>query len=126
MYGKIHLELTNLLITDTNDSEEEMEEVFSWISEISREIPLHLSRYFPNYKFDKSQTPVATMKRGFKIAQKYLDFVYLGNINLDQGHDTVCPECGEVLIERNFYKAHSYLEEGQCPECGRQIYGKFN
>ena len=125
MYQEIHIELTNLLISDINDSKEDLNDLFSWIKDIDPEVPLHLSRYFPNYKFDKEQTSIQTMKKAYKIARKYLDFVYIGNIRLEKGNNTICPECGETLIKRNFYNSQSYLKENECPICGKEIYGEF-
>jgi len=48
-----HIEITNLIIPDLNDSEEEIKEMVDWISSLSKEIPLHFSRYFPCYKMLK-------------------------------------------------------------------------
>src|SRR5690606_30637498 len=42
-----HLELTNLLVTGKNDSEEELFALVGWIASLDPAIPLHLSRYFP-------------------------------------------------------------------------------
>ena len=125
MYKNIHIELTNLLISDINDSEAELKELFSWVKDIDPEIPLHLSRYFPNYQFDKEQTSIQTMKKAYNLAKKYLNYVYLGNVRLEKGSDTFCSECGKDLIKRNFYNSQSYLEGNKCPECGNIIYGEF-
>ncbi|GAE89848.1 radical SAM domain protein [Acetivibrio straminisolvens JCM 21531] len=52
-----------------------------WLSTISKDIPLHLSRYFPNYKVqDIPPTPKETLYKAREEAQKYLDYVYLGNV----------------------------------------------
>src|SRR5690606_38964758 len=46
-----HLEITNLVIPGMNDDETKFEEMVKWISEeLGQHIPLHLSRYFPQYK----------------------------------------------------------------------------
>ncbi|MFW6006584.1 MAG: AmmeMemoRadiSam system radical SAM enzyme [Halanaerobiales bacterium] len=126
MYKKIHVELTNLLITDTNDDEKELENLFSWIADINPAIPLHLSRYFPNYNFDKPATSVELMEKSFQQAREKLDFVYLGNIRSDTGNNTICPQCGKTLIKRKGYSTVSFLNNRNCPRCGYEIYGKFN
>lgn len=76
-----HVEVTTLVIPDLNDSVEEIDELASWLSSISSEIPLHLSRFFPNYLMsDKSPTPVETLKTARSQALKYLKHVHLGNV----------------------------------------------
>lgn len=89
-----------------------------WIASINPEIPLHLSRYFPNYQLDKPATPVATLERAYQIAKEYLKYVYLGNTG--STNDTRCPDCDERLIERNGYRT-KVLVENECPKCGRKI-----
>ncbi|MDR1800228.1 MAG: AmmeMemoRadiSam system radical SAM enzyme [Lachnospiraceae bacterium] len=47
-----HVEVTTLVIPQENDSEEEMIALTDWLAGINPEIPLHLSRYFPRYKYN--------------------------------------------------------------------------
>lgn len=46
--GKCHVEITCLIIPDLNDSPQEIEAMAMWIATLSPEIPLHLSRFFPD------------------------------------------------------------------------------
>ena len=76
-----HVELTTLVIPRKNDDPEEMEREVEWITSISPEIPLHLSRFFPRYKVDDlPPTPAETIYRLKDIAQKKLKYVYTGNL----------------------------------------------
>ncbi|HHW48591.1 MAG TPA: AmmeMemoRadiSam system radical SAM enzyme [Clostridiaceae bacterium] len=76
-----HVEITTLVIPGLNDSVEEIEELSKWLSSISPEIPLHLSRFFPNYRMtDRPPTPVETLKKARDKALERLRFVYLGNV----------------------------------------------
>lgn len=76
-----HVELTTLIIPGENDSEDEMREEAKFIANIDPVIPLHISRFFPQYKMtDKPPTPVRTLERLKKIASEYLEHVYLGNV----------------------------------------------
>ncbi|MGI6588458.1 MAG: AmmeMemoRadiSam system radical SAM enzyme [Peptococcia bacterium] len=75
-----HLEITTLLIPQKNDNLEEIANLAQWIANLDRKIPLHLTRYFPNYKLQISATTRETMQKVKKVAEKYLDYVYLGNI----------------------------------------------
>jgi Pyruvate-formate lyase-activating enzyme len=76
-----HIEITTLLIPGLNDSEKEIEELSKWLSNISNGIPLHLTRFFPNYKMtDRPPTPVSTIYKARDIALKWLKYVYIGNV----------------------------------------------
>jgi pyruvate formate lyase activating enzyme len=75
-----HVEVTTLLVTGLNDSEEEISALADWLAGVNKDIPLHLSRYFPNYKMELPPTPLATMERAREIAQQKLKYVYLGNV----------------------------------------------
>jgi len=75
-----HVEITTLLVTGLNDSPEEIGKLVDWLAALDPNIPLHLSRYFPNYKLDLEPTPLDTMYRAREIALEKLKYVYLGNI----------------------------------------------
>ncbi|MGI6747608.1 MAG: AmmeMemoRadiSam system radical SAM enzyme [Anaerovoracaceae bacterium] len=76
-----HVEITTLIIPGCNDSIEEMEDMAKWISSMSRDIPLHLSRYFPNYEMaDRPPTPRDTLAILKQAAERHLKYVYLGNV----------------------------------------------
>lgn len=78
---KCHVEVTTLIIPGLNDTEEEMEDLSSWLSSLSPEIPLHLTRFFPRYKLsDRGPTPHETLERLALIAKTRLKYVYLGNV----------------------------------------------
>ena len=77
---RCHVEVTTLLIPGENDSEEEIRELARWLSSISSEIPLHLSRFFPRYRMlDRPPTPVEQVYRLTETARRYLSYVYTGN-----------------------------------------------
>ncbi|MEA4882623.1 MAG: AmmeMemoRadiSam system radical SAM enzyme [Clostridia bacterium] len=117
-----HVELTTLVAPGLNDSEQEMSELSSWVAELSPEIPLHISRYYPNYRMTAAATPVETLERCAKAARERLNYVYIGNADVLGGNDTVCPDCGELLIERRGYShVVVHLAEAACPRCGRGI-----
>jgi len=76
-----HIELTNLVIPGLNDSDENFTRLVDWIYDnVGADVPLHFSRYFPCYKFDRPLTPKETLERAYKIAKKKLKNVYLGNV----------------------------------------------
>ena len=75
-----HVEVTTLIVPGLNDTDEAMEAESSWLSTLSPELPLHISRFFPRcHMTDCQPTPTATIYRLHEIAQKHLTFVYTGN-----------------------------------------------
>lgn len=122
---EIHLEVTNLIVTDLNDDLEELESLFRWLAEINNEIPLHLGRYHPAYKLDNPPTDLELMKKAYQEAEKYLEHVYLGNAVIKNTADTFCSDCGEKLIKRRAYNVENRLESNRCFNCGKKLYGEF-
>ncbi len=116
--NKIHMELTTLVITNTNDSEEEMNDIIDFISSISRDIPFHISRYHPEYNFSQPATSINKIDNYIRLARKKLNFVYGGNMSGNS--DTLCKNCNELLVKRNYYESNikSLDEKGNCSKCG--------
>jgi len=78
-YKNCHVEVTTLVIPGENEND--IEEIAKWLSSIDPNIPYHLSRFFPRYKFsDRDPTPPETMYKLRDIAKKHLKNVFLGNI----------------------------------------------
>ena len=116
-----HLEITNLIIPGLNDDEAGFEEMSKWIAtELGRNVPLHLSRYFPQYKLNLPPTPVDKLESLYNIAKKHLFHVYLGNVNYEDHSSTTCPNCGEILISRKWHKTstQNLAKNGSCFNCG--------
>lgn len=75
-----HVELTTLIVPGENDRLEEMEEEAEWIASLGMEIPLHVSRFFPQYHMrEKRATEVKQVYKLAEAAGKYLKYVYTGN-----------------------------------------------
>ena len=78
-----HVELTTLIIPGKNDSMEEIRALSRWIAGLKegegKNIPLHISRYFPRYHEELPPTPVETIYRLRDIAGEVLSYVYTGN-----------------------------------------------
>ncbi|HPQ67787.1 MAG TPA: AmmeMemoRadiSam system radical SAM enzyme [bacterium] len=119
----VHVEVTNLLITGENDDEASVRDLVDWLASVSPDIPLHFSRYFPQHKFHAPQTPVASLERAAAIAREKLNFVFLGNVQLAHGSDTVCPHCGQTVIDRRGYLTNRRQLQpgGKCGHCGAQL-----
>lgn len=76
-----HVEVTTLIIPGWNDSVDEMEEMTQWLASLSPEMPLHLSRYFPQYQMtERPLTSLDSLQELKRTAEQHLRYVYLGNI----------------------------------------------
>ena len=72
-----------------------------WIAgELGRDIPFHLSRYFPMYKREDPATTGGALTKLAEIASKNLRYVYVGNLVADTGQNTVCPQCGKTVTKK--------------------------
>ena len=119
-HPEIDLEVTTLVIPGYNDSDKEMEEITDFLASLNKDIPYHLSAYYPAYKFKAPPTPVETLERLKEIAERKLNYVYLGNVAGPT--NTYCPECGALLIERHgYYTGIVDLKGDKCGKCGAKI-----
>lgn len=79
--GGIHLEVTTLVIPGKNDDMKTIEKMCKWLKKELGDVPLHLSRFFPHYKMKNVKiTPLETLQKAKKVAEKYLSKVSLGNV----------------------------------------------
>lgn len=117
-----HVELTNLIVTDLNDSPEELQDLIDWIAKVNPEIPLHFSRYFPNYKLNNPPTPLSTLHIAYRMAKTKLKYVYLGNVAEEETNCTYCSHCQKRVIRRDGYQVIEQLVRDQsCPACNTRI-----
>lgn len=119
-HKKTHLEITTLLIPNINDSDKELNDIANFISNISKDIPWHISAFHPSYKLDEPPTPLNLLKKAKTIGEKYLNYVYLGNVPADI--NTYCPDCKTLVVDRTNNKL---LIKNNCPKCKKEIYGKW-
>ncbi len=75
-----HVEVTTLIVPGENDTEEEMLSLSGWLAGIRKDIPLHISRFFPRYQMqDVEATPITQVYRLAEIARSNLLYVHEGN-----------------------------------------------
>ena len=118
---KIHLELTTLVIPGYTDSHEEIAEIAKFIAEQHPDIPLHLSCYYPAYKFNAPPTEPGRVFELAETARQYLNFVYPGNVGLREVN-TACSKCNNVLIRRQGYQVEMPgIDGGSCNQCGYPV-----
>jgi len=126
----VWFEITTLLIPQQNDSDAELHAMCEWILEnLGSDVPLHFSAFHPDWKMrDIPKTPAATLSRARNIAlQTGLNYVYTGNVHDTKGSSTYCQQCGERLIERNWYELGEWRLDanGHCKNCGGKLAGVF-
>jgi pyruvate formate lyase activating enzyme len=122
----VHLEITTLVIPGVNDQAEVLRGIAQRIlAELGPDVPWHVNRYYPAYRFTALTTPVDTVERAWQIGiEAGLKFVYLGNVLGHRQGKTYCPECGTLLIGRwGLSITTCRLDHGRCPECGREVPG---
>ncbi len=115
----VHVETTCLVIPGWNDKPSQVEELVKRITDIDKTIPFHFSRYHPCHKMEAPPTPVATLERAAKIADKSLDYVYLGNVS-SGWESTRCPRCGEIVIKRSGYNIEARKHQHKFKLAGKR------
>ena len=122
----LHLEVVNLVIPTLNDSDEDLTAISRWlVRNLGREIPLHFSRFFPQYQMrNLPETPASTLDRAKQIAESEgLYHVYIGNILRPGAEDTRCQACGQCLVKRAGYTIlENHVVEGRCAACKTKVY----
>lgn len=124
-YG-IWLEVTTLIVPGVNDDPGELKALASFIcNDLWQETPWHLSRFYPQYKMnDRNPTEGSILFETMAMGQSVgLNYVYLGNIG--EANNTICKNCGHVLIRRTGYTTHvdGIDDEGFCERCGTALDG---
>jgi pyruvate formate lyase activating enzyme len=122
----IWVEVTTLIVPGQNDSDFELNNIAKFIAGVGKEIPWHISRFHPDYKFtDSVPTPIETLRKAQEIGRSNgLHYIYLGNVH--EGLDTKCKKCGELLLKRAYMGVNNnIIKNGKCPKCGTMVDGAF-
>jgi pyruvate formate lyase activating enzyme len=119
--GRIHLEVTTLIIPTKNDDPVQIESLAAFVASLDPDIPLHLSCYFPKYKYTLPPTPPSVVKKLAEAARQHLRYVYVGNVGTEDSN-TVCPKCGSLLVRRLGYSVRlEGLRGNTCRRCGTKV-----
>jgi pyruvate formate lyase activating enzyme len=122
----VHLEIAYLVIPGYNDNGQ-VEDFIDWtISSLSSEIPVHFNRFHPDHRLtDVKSTPTGTLLDIKKKAiTKGMANVFIGNVGGEGLNDTICPECGKVIISRKGFRSPGIrIKDGKCPRCSHGVYG---
>lgn len=119
--GRVHLEVTYLVIPGENDADEALDATAEWIAtRLGRQVPTHLLAYFPRWRMTAPATPVTTLTRARARFGTWLDHVYFGDDYVSDARDTCCPKCGTVWIRRRreTVEVTGLTAQGACARCG--------
>jgi pyruvate formate lyase activating enzyme len=125
----IWIEITTLLIPGLNDERREIAALIAFLSDLDRDIPWHVSRFFPHYRLqDIPPTEAAVIHAFLQLAEDSgLRFPYGGNLADSRWSDTRCPACHETVIERRGYHIEVRgLRSGICRFCGAPLPGTWD
>lgn len=118
----IWIELTTLIIPGLNDTEGELKGIADYIVDnLGVDTPWHVSQFYPTHQMtDRPRTPPETLRRAVDIGRAAgLRYVYEGNVPGRGGENTLCSDCGALLVERYGYIiVADRIVDSACPECG--------
>lgn len=126
----VWFEITTLLIPGENDSDAEIDALSRWVAKsLGLDVPLHFTAFHPDWKMrDLLPTASTTLSRARSIAKGMgIRHVYTGNVHDGNGGATWCPDCGGLLIGRDWYELTAWrlTADGRCPDCGSRLAGVF-
>jgi pyruvate formate lyase activating enzyme len=129
-HTNVWFEITTLLIPGENDSDDELDAETKWIvDKLGPDVPVHFTAFHPDFRMlDKPHTPPETLTRARKIAQANgIRYAYTGNVRDTAGGSTWCHNCGQRLIERDWYVLGAWhvTATGCCDKCGTALPGVF-
>lgn len=124
----LHVEVVKLVVTGIDDNQQAIEEVIeNHLKYAGSQIPIHFTRYFPAFMYKEPPTSIEILKNAVKMARKEgIEFAYIGNVSGHKYENTYCPQCNELLIHRRYNVLENKIIGGQCPQCKKTIYGKWD
>jgi pyruvate formate lyase activating enzyme len=123
----IWVEVTTLVVPGLNDGADELAAIARFVSSVGPDIPWHISRFHPDYKYTMAPaTPIPTLRAAAEAGKREgLRHIYVGNVP-GESEDTLCSSCGFVLIcRRGFAVVANALRDSRCPSCGTILAGRF-
>ncbi len=119
---KMHVECVTNITPTMNDTPQELMQIAWWISNnLGADTPWHITRFYPQYELQHiPATPLSTIDSGCEIGKDAgLKYIYVGNIPGDSRQNTICPQCGAVVIERTGFAVTN--EVNNICDCGYKL-----
>jgi pyruvate formate lyase activating enzyme len=120
-------EIVYLVVPGLNDGDAEFKGLAKWVkSELGPDVPLHFSRFHPEYLLKNlPPTPLATLERAKAVCDaEGLHFVYVGNVPGHPAESTYCPKCRRAVVKRAGFTVESMdVRRGKCRFCQQAIPG---
>lgn len=118
----IWLEITTLIIPGLNDSQDSLLAMARFIKDkLGTQTPWHLSSFAPSISWKLPHLPPTNPNFIEEIQtasrQIGLQFVYAGNLPHSTLENTYCPQCGQLMIERDGYQIKRFDRQGKCSSC---------
>lgn len=98
-----HIEICNLVIPTLNNSKKQFSKLIDWVKEhLGTSTPLHFARFHPSYKLTNlPRTSLSDVNMARRIAKnKGFKYVYIGNVFMDDGLNSYCVNCSNLLVSR--------------------------
>lgn len=120
--SRLHLEVTTPV---TRETLSELPEIAAFLQEAAPRAVWHLFRLLPANEMEAEQPPaVQALVEAVQELTLRPKWIYISNFVGSQWASTLCPECGETLIERlcegscgaRFLRRNDHA--GRCPACG--------
>lgn len=77
---RCHVEISLLIVPGISDDIDKMKELLQKLHSINKNLVLHISRYFPRYKYKEEPTDTSVLIEIRDMALKYFNKIYLGNV----------------------------------------------
>lgn len=78
---QVHIELTCLIVPALFNDLNKTKQLFKELRDISGDVVIHISRYFPRYLHDEAATKIEYMLKIQELALEFFSVVKLGNVN---------------------------------------------
>jgi len=126
----VWLEITTLVMPTLADDEIMLKQIAEFIKkDLGDFVPWHVSAFSAAISWKLKQLPDTSpraIEKAYAIGkQAGLKYVYAGNVWSSGREDTVCPNCGQLVIKRSGYEVASFDQADRCKNCGEKIAGVF-
>jgi pyruvate formate lyase activating enzyme len=121
----MHVEVVTNIVPGLNDDDKQLTGIAEWIrDELGELTPWHVTRFYPNHHMTElSPTSIETLEHAYDIGKKAgLKFIYAGNVPGHSSENTICYNCGKLIVQRFGYQTKVIgLNGSKCKFCGVEL-----